>query len=212
MGDGDKEATITNGLKLPNYRLPTEAEWEYAAQALIGTGLPGDENQNNRRIYPWDGHTVRNRTDKNLGLINANFKRGLGDYGGVAGKLNDGAFVTEEVFSYWPNDYGLYNMAGNVAEWVYDVYRPLSFQDFDDLNSFRGNPGEEGVEDEAGGYDYAGYQSLINDKVRVYKGGSWKDIAYWLSPGNRRFLSQDSSTAYIGFRCAMIRAGGALEK
>ena len=95
-------------------------------------------------------------------------------------------------------------MAGNVNEWVQDVYRPLSFQDMDDLNPIR----RDGILDEAEKYyDYENYNSLINDKVRVYKGGSWKDVAYWMSPGTRRFLEQDSSTATIGFRCAMIRAG-----
>jgi sulfatase modifying factor 1 len=56
-------------------------------------------------------------------------------------------------------------------------------------------------------YDVKGFQSLVTDKVRVYKGGSWKDVAYWLSPGTRRFMAQDSATATIGFRCAMINAG-----
>jgi gliding motility-associated lipoprotein GldJ len=94
-------------------------------------------------------------------------------------------------------------MAGNVNEWVYDVYRPLSFQDFDDLNPLRRN----GYLDRAENYDKKGGNSLIDDEVRVYKGGSWKDVAYWLSPGTRRYLEQDSATATIGFRCAMINAG-----
>ena len=74
-----------------------------------------------------------------MGDFVANFKRGRGDNMGVAGNLNDAADITAPVFSYWPNDYGLYNMVGNVAEWVLDVYRPLSFEDFDDFRSYRGN-------------------------------------------------------------------------
>ena len=138
-----------------------------------------------------------------MGQFLANFKRGRGDYAGIAGKLNDGAMITDYIYNYPPNDFGLYNMAGNVNEWVYDVYRPTSFQTIDDLNPLR----RDGYLDDEEGYDTDGFQSLIDDKTRVYKGGSWKDVAYWLSPGTRRFLAQDSSTATIGFRCAMIRAG-----
>jgi sulfatase modifying factor 1 len=201
--EGTGRIPLESGVVLPNYRLPTEAEWEYAAQALIGTQLTDDENQANKRIYPWDGHQVRNPYGKNMGQFLANFKRGRGDYAGIAGSLNDGAMITEYIYNYPPNDYGLYNMAGNVNEWVQDIYRPGSFQDVEDLNPFRRN----GFLDEETGYDTKGFQSLITDKVRVYKGGSWKDVAYWLSPGNRRFMAQDSATATIGFRCAMINAG-----
>lgn len=195
--------SIESGYVLPNYRLPTEAEWEYAALAMIGTMYSEDENQNNNRIYPWDGHQVRNPYGKQMGRFMANFKRGRGDYAGVAGALNDGAMITDYIYSNPPNDFGLYNMAGNVNEWVQDVYRPLSYQDMEDLNPFR----RDGAQDQAENYDVAGFQSLINDEVRVYKGGSWKDVAYWLSPGTRRFMQQDSATATIGFRCAMINVG-----
>ena len=202
-GDGKSKTSIENGNILPNYRLPTEAEWDYAAQALIGTQEVGNENQEEKRIYPWDGKSTRNAYGRKQGQFLANFKRGRGDYAGIAGSLNDGAMITEYIYSYPPNDYGLYNMAGNVNEWVQDVYRPLSFQDVEDLNPFRRN----GVADPADKYDKKGYQSLIDDHVRVYKGGSWRDVAYWLSPGTRRFMAEDSSTATIGFRCAMINAG-----
>ena len=195
--------SIEKGNVLPNYRLPTEAEWEYAAQALVGTQEVGNENQEEKRIYPWDGKTTRNAYGKKMGQFLANFKRGRGDYAGIAGSLNDGAMITEYIYSYPPNDYGLYNMAGNVNEWVQDVYRPLSYQDVEDLNPFRRN----GVADPADKYDKKGYQSLIDDHVRVYKGGSWRDVAYWLSPGTRRFMDEDSATAPLGFRCAMINAG-----
>ncbi|MGV3538635.1 MAG: gliding motility lipoprotein GldJ [Rufibacter sp.] len=192
---------IESGAVLPNYRLPTEAEWEYAAQALIGVQLDEEENQLNKRIYPWDGHQVRNPYGKGQGQFLANFKRGRGDYAGIAGSLNDGAMITEYIYAYPPNDFGLYNMAGNVNEWVQDVYRPLSFQDVEDLNPVRRN----GTMDDSAQYDPT--MSLISNNVRVYKGGSWKDVAYWLSPGTRRFMEQDSATSTIGFRCAMVNTG-----
>ena len=212
---------IESGVVVPDYRLPTEAEWEYAAQALIGTQWL-EEMQTYQRIYPWDGHSLRNPYGNQMGYFLANFKRGRGDYAGIAGKLNDGSLITSYVYEYPPNDYGLYNMAGNVSEWVMDVYRPLSHQDFDDLNPIRR---DDFLDDHAtykNGYNKTkgdssksftykkkpdGFLSLISDKVRVYKGGSWKDVAYWMSPGTRRFLDEDSSTATIGFRCAMIKAG-----
>lgn len=193
---------LESGVVLPDYRLPTEAEWEYAAQALVGTQWL-DENQTHQRIYPWDGHALRNPYGKEMGFFLGNFKRGRGDYAGIAGKLNDGAMITSGIYEYPPNDFGLYNMAGNVNEWVQDIYRPLSFQDVDDLNPIR----RDGLLDPASYYNNEGGESLITDNVRVYKGGSWKDVAYWLSPGTRRFLDEDSATATIGFRCAMIRAG-----
>lgn len=224
---------LETGVVIPAYRLPTEAEWEYAAQALIGTQWL-EEMQTHQRIYPWDGHALRNPYGKQMGFFLANFKRGRGDYAGIAGRLNDGALITSYIYEFPPNDYGLYNMAGNVSEWVMDIYRPMSFQDFDDLNpirrdgflddasnNYRGqfklkdprmdpakakyNPNDPDNDD----WDEnpQGWTSLVSDKVRVYKGGSWKDVAYWMSPGTRRFLDQDSATATIGFRCSMIRAG-----
>ena len=201
--ESNEPLSLESGAVLPDFRLPTEAEWEYAAQGLIGTQKYNDENFENGRIYPWDGYGVRYPYGKQLGLFYANFKRGRGDYAGIAGKLNDGAMITTQIYDNFPNDYGLYNMAGNVNEWVWDVYRPLSFQDFEDLNPVR----RDGTLDEEDGYDVANYNSLISNRSRVYKGGSWKDVAYWLSPGTRRYLEEDSATATIGFRCALIRAG-----
>lgn len=218
---------IASGVTLPGYRLPTEAEWEYAAQALIGTQWL-DENQTHRRLYPWDGHALRNPYGKSMGYFLANFKRGNGDYAGIAGKLNDGAMITTNIYDYPPNDFGLYNMAGNVNEWVQDVYRPLSFQDMDDLNPARRDATLDTESDYDGNYSFIGREADYTEdewvktsglqksyntdsppkrRVRVYKGGSWADVAYWMSPGTRRYLFEDSATSTLGFRCAMIRAG-----
>lgn len=136
-----RNVRMEDGILLPRYRLPTEAEWEYAAYGLVGNTV--DERIVERRIYPWNGHFVRydNRRKGGafFGDFRGNFMRGAGDYMGVAGSLNDNADITAPVYSYWPNDYGLYNMAGNVSEWVMDVYRPLSFEDMNDFQPFRGN-------------------------------------------------------------------------
>ncbi|MCC6768971.1 MAG: SUMF1/EgtB/PvdO family nonheme iron enzyme [Bacteroidia bacterium] len=255
-----RKVKMEDGILLPRYRLPTEAEWEFAAIGLIGNS--NDELITERRQYPWNGHIVRNADDRFKGEMMANFKRGRGDQMGVAGKLNDNADITAEVNAYWPNDYGLYNMAGNVSEWVMDVYRPLTPEDVTDFRAFRGNVYKTVVRDEEGAiaerdslgkikfrdvteaesvdrrnyqkadninykdgdrissssyadqdveeekimYEF-GAQSMINNKSRVYKGGSWKDRAYYMSPGSRRFLDERLSTDYIGFRCAMARVG-----
>tara|TARA_B100001758_G_C18389022_1_gene601764 strand:- start:298 stop:1932 length:1635 start_codon:yes stop_codon:yes gene_type:complete len=301
-GSGEKTRIIKmeDGLLLPNYRLPTEAEWEFAALGYIGNTI--EENTNERKIYPWNGASLRNGDPNNQGEIMANFKRGRGDNMGVAGNLNDNADITAPVRSYWPNDYGLYNMAGNVSEWVMDVYRPVIEQTTTaDHRSFRGNvfltqktdedgfvaekdslgritmvpvdvqgnayrrnykkadninyldgdiESQMGIDwntllDETATVDTAsiaidkwnsskygqnrggniskykdgapegnsnemyayGQTSLITDRTRVFKGGSWKDRAYYLNPGTRRFLDQDQSTDAIGFRCAMDRIG-----
>ena len=132
-----RNVKMTDGIILPRYRLPTEAEWEFAAYGLIGNTV--DERIIEKRVYPWDGHWVRNPQENFQGDMLANFVRGRGDYMGVSGHLNDNADITAPVFSYWPNDYGLYNMAGNVSEWVLDVYRPMTSQDADEFRPFRGN-------------------------------------------------------------------------
>lgn len=154
---GERKVNKSDGILLPEYRLPTEAEWEYAALALIGNMVnPENEIISDRKIYSWNGTGMRyQRRDKNQGKFLANFKRKSGDYMGVAGNLNDNAAFTAPVNQYYPNDFGLYNMAGNVSEWVLDVYRPMTSMTIsdveqNDLNSFRGNIFTEIVTDENG--------------------------------------------------------------
>jgi formylglycine-generating enzyme required for sulfatase activity len=134
-----RDVKMEDGVMLPAYRLPTEAEWEFAALGLIGNSI--GELVTERRTYPWNGHFVRNGDSRTAGYgsINANFVKGNGDYMGVAGALDDFGDITVNVYQYAPNDYGLYNMAGNVNEWVMDVYRPLSIQDNNEFRPFRGN-------------------------------------------------------------------------
>ncbi|MDC1403044.1 SUMF1/EgtB/PvdO family nonheme iron enzyme [Crocinitomicaceae bacterium] len=173
---GKRQVIMEDGLMMPRYRLPTEAEWEFAYYGLIGNVQPGTEVITERRNYPWNGHFVRQEDQALQGAIRANFVRGKGDYMGVAGQLNDGADVTAPVESYWPNDYGLYNMAGNVSEWVMDVYRPLSSEDFDEFRPFRGNVfktkvlNNEGVIDLKNSqvqYDVHGMKEYLNEFERI---------------------------------------------
>lgn len=231
-----KNVKMEDGIMLPKYRLPTEAEWEYAALGLIGN--TSNERISERRAYPWNTDGMRTDEKGYGGSFVANFKRGKGDYMGIAGNLNDGAAFPAPVVSYWPNDYGLYNMAGNVSEWVLDVYRPLSYEDFSDHNPYRGNVhtqdttvvyslnhndgdykstiqtdwNNEDINQEeytSQMYDY-GVTTLISDKSRVYKGGSWADGPYYLSPSVRRFMNEDESSSTVGFRCAMSKIGSAM--
>lgn len=261
QGQPRTNVSMEDGLLLPDYRLPFEAEWEYAAYGLINQnprpslkeGKRGEELQSNKQIYPWS-HNVNGLRDTRRGSWQgqflANFKRGAGDNAGTAGGLNDRAFYTAPVNSFFPNGFGVYNMAGNVSEWVQDVYRPLSLMDFDDMPApFRGNKFEKLYKNENGEFEVDstgrvkkvavtdeesknrrnyqrgnvinfldgdsasqsqygyGATTLVSDKSRVYKGGSWNDRAYWLSPGTRRFLEEDQAMSTLGFRCAMDRMG-----
>jgi gliding motility-associated lipoprotein GldJ len=304
-------AQRSSGILLPEYRLPTEAEWEYAAAADVG------QREYNiykgQKKYPWSGSYTRSGKRQSKGDQLANFKQGNGDYGGIAGWSDDGADITNAVKKYPANDFGLYDMAGNVAEWVADVYRPIIDNESNDFNYFRGNrytknkigedgkveivtletmkkdtlsngkiivrsfPGQiaqvpvdenetylrqnfdksnninyrDGDKQSSKYYNFGESESdtdkaksdknmynspkhnvttdslgmmvrkydksskrttLINDEVRVYKGGSWRDRAYWLDPAQRRYFPQDMATDYIGFRCAMSRVGPKAEK
>lgn len=256
---------LEDGVLKQPYRLPTEAEWEYAALALAGN--TEYENISDGKVYPWNGLGVRSATKKTQGMILANFKRGNGDNMGTGGYLNDKADITAPVRFYLPNDFGLYNMAGNVNEWVYDTYRKMSFEDFEDFSPFRGNeyvnkqvkdrttgqyakdkygrpikdpaksakkqkwaeldstaapaatsaanaaiagkpynPDFRGEKDTVNSALY-GVTTLVNNRSKVYKGGSWNDRAYWLNPASRRFMQQDETSAEMGFRCAMSMVG-----
>jgi len=142
--------TFEDGILLPNYRLPTEAEWEYAALGYVNQNpMPtkndkkrGEELVVNKQVYSWSQNVNGLRDTRRgswQGTFLANFKRGAGDNMGVAGGLNDNAVYTAPVNSFYPNGFGIYNMSGNVSEWVADVYRPLSSTDENDVASFRGN-------------------------------------------------------------------------
>jgi len=135
----ERKVNVSDGILYPEYRLPTEAEWEYAAYGMIA--MEGEEGYSERRFYPWDGTDFRNTElgTEYQGRMMANFARGRGDYMGIAGSLNDGGDYTMPIWSFQPNDFGLYNMAGNVNEWVADVYRTTSSELVQGKNPFRGN-------------------------------------------------------------------------
>ena len=136
LNDSIQKVDMVDGILFSEYRLPTEAEWEFAAYAIISdkNGLVAEG-----KIYPWSGSQTRSPSKKQMGQMEANFVRGRGDMMGTSGSLNDKATITAPVDWYIPNDFGLYNMAGNVNEWVLDVYRSTSYDDMAEYNSFRGN-------------------------------------------------------------------------
>lgn len=164
--DGNDEAYVNA------FRLPTESEWEYASRG--GLAL---------QSYPWGGPYVRN----SRGCFLANYKPLRGNY------VADGGFHTVKAYRYAPNDYGLYCMAGNVAEWTSNAFDESAYSFSHDLNP-----------------DYV-YEAKDSDapslKRKVIRGGSWKDIGYYLQTGTRTYEYQDTAKSYIGFRCVMTFLG-----
>jgi len=214
-------------IMIPDFRLPTEAEWEYAAKQASQknssndnkpSGGPNSSRPNASLVttdgaFPWvnngnDGIRNSNTSKKKgkQGMFLANFKNGSGDYMGMVGYANDGAGFPSKVNTFFQNSLGLYNISGNVNEWVADIYRPMNNVDMDDINPYRGNNVLDGDDTNISSYETGG-NTLISNKSRVYKGGSWKDRPYWLNPGTRRYLDQDKSNSTIGFRCAISAFG-----
>ncbi len=300
-----RQVTSSDGILSQKFRLPTEVEWEYAAKAIFENREYN--NIRGRKKYAWDGKYTRDRDKRRRGDQLANFKQGKGDYSGIPGWSSDNADIPNAVQSYPPNAFGLFDMSGNVAEWVEDVYRPIIDSEANDFNYFRGNvftkklidqngkvvivgdemgdveydtlengriiprdlPGSvryipitkedtymrrnynlannsslgdgdqasskyynldkdqlsrssrmynspqkpEAEKDSLGNvinnykYDGKTRTTLVSDKSRVYKGGSWADREYWLDPAQRRYFPEYMATNFIGFRCATDKMG-----
>lgn len=166
------KATEKGEVNTEDFRLPTEHEWEYASRG--GHDLAP---------FPWGGYYTRN----GKGCLLANFKPGRGNY------PEDGGLYTVKADMYFPNDYGLYNMSGNVAEWTSSAYYENAYSFIHDLNPdirYDSNDGD--------------YEA---DKRKVIRGGSWKDVAYFLQCGVRHWEYEDTTKSYIGFRCALTFLG-----
>lgn len=300
-----RKISKADGILTQRFRLPTEAEWEFAAKANVENREYN--NIRGRKKYAWNGKYTRAKSKRNKGDQLANFKQGKGDYSGPSGWSSDGSDIPNQIKSYPPNGFGLYDMSGNVAEWVADVYRPIVDNEANDFNYFRGNLFTKKQIDEEGNLVFVGEQegaqiaydtlpngkivpkylpgtikyvpitksdaamrrnfskadnanigdgdanstrfyeddedviatkasmynapkaptsvvdpvtgntvlvndakkrtTLISDRTRVYKGGSWSDREYWLDPAQRRYLPEYMATNYIGFRCVADKLG-----
>ena len=163
-----RHVKMGDGMTIPGFRLPTETEWEFAAKAE--TENREYNNIRGRKKYAWNGKYTRNKSRRSTGDQLANFKQGKGDYSGIAGWSSDGADITMAIKQYPPNSYGLYDMSGNVAEWVSDVYRPIIDAEANDFNYFRGNVFSKQVIDKEGkvvlvDYSNMEYDTLANGRI-----------------------------------------------
>ncbi|MBO5249466.1 MAG: SUMF1/EgtB/PvdO family nonheme iron enzyme [Muribaculaceae bacterium] len=161
------------GVYVEPYRLPTEAEWEYAARAGV-----------NENMYPWEGDLP---LTEDKGCFYANFKPNEGNY------VKDGQLITSRVGTYSPNDFGLYDMAGNVSEWTSTAYTESVGKLTSDLNpEYRYNAAKE---------------DPYKMKRKIVRGGSWKDVAHNIRSDIRMWEYQNEQRSYIGFRCVRTQIG-----
>lgn len=160
------------------FRLPTEEEWEYASISISST-VP-DEITTHSKSYPWHGDGLRYPDN------NPNQKAYHGQYLANFQLETKGVPPIKPVGNYWPNDFYLFDMAGNVNEWVADQYQQI--------------PTNADGESSSVASSLYGHTTLVNEKSRVYKGGSWDDLPHWLVPATRRHFQQDQASSTIGFR------------
>ncbi|NCT10281.1 MAG: gliding motility lipoprotein GldJ [Flavobacteriia bacterium] len=166
-----RKISQADGILTQRFRLPTEAEWEFAAKANIENREYN--NIRGRKKYAWDGKYTRSSEKRYRGDQLANFKQGNGEYSGLSGWSSDGSDIPNKIKSYPPNAFGLYDMSGNVAEWVADVYRPIIDNEANDFNYFRGNIFTKKLIDAKGNLVYAAdgqyakvdYDTLPNGKI-----------------------------------------------
>lgn len=167
-----RSVNLPPGQVIEPYRLPTEGEWEYAARA----GKNGNK-------YPWSTEGLKDSKD----CFMANFKPGEGNY------TEDGHLITARVASFSPNEFGLYDMAGNVAEWTSTVFYESGPKQMSDINPELH-------------YD-AAKEDPYDMKKKVVRGGSWKDVARFIRSDMRTFEYQNETRSYIGFRCVRTQIG-----
>ena len=173
-----KKSLGKEGVYIEPFRLPTEAEWEFAARAGI-----------NENKYPWDGELPISEGE---GCFYANFKPMEGNY------VKDGSIISAPVGSYQPNDFGLYDMAGNVSEWTSTAYTESIDRMTSDLNpEYR---------------YYVAKEDPYKMSRKIVRGGSWKDVAHNIRSDIRMWEYQNEQRSYIGFRCVRSKVGFAKVK